>query len=107
MLVGYVLEFDPNYSKILNSTQFNVNLYQYNPGTEVLNLMSLFQKFPQNQIEDRMRAIMSFPYHNDTTNRLFVYFMGILIEDKIQQNLAYIGFNYRQTGQRRRQIGSR
>ncbi|CAG2109111.1 unnamed protein product [Medioppia subpectinata] len=57
--------------------RLNVNRYKYTPGEDPDNMVSLFNSFPEQDLQDRMTAITNFP--TDSTGALpkrdFVYYL--------------------------------
>ncbi|XP_054159442.1 uncharacterized protein LOC128957662 [Oppia nitens] len=62
---------DPWYYK-----EINTDIYKYIPGEDPMNLMTLFTKFPQKDLVDRIHSILVLPVLPDVLPvRLFVYYM--------------------------------
>lgn len=63
-----------------NVTPININFYKYTPGEEALNLQSMFSKLPQDNINEQLTAVLSFPPNIESTElmpkRMFVYYNG-------------------------------
>ncbi|XP_054159579.1 uncharacterized protein LOC128957791 [Oppia nitens] len=56
--------------------EIKTNIYKYRPGDDPMNLMTLFIKFPQQDLVDRIHSILVLPILPDVLPvRLFVYYM--------------------------------
>ena len=76
-LVGFKLNLSHDMTRVMNYTQFEVNMYTYVPAEDPINLMSLLAKFPEDDIDKNIKAIVSFPFNRQTIPfRFFVYYLG-------------------------------
>ena len=79
-LVGYKLYLTDDMSRVFNHTQFRVSMYTYKPSPHTedpLNLVALLAKFPEDDIDKNIKAIVSFPFNRETIPyRFFVYYLG-------------------------------
>ena len=78
---GFLRQLDDN-GDIVLSEEININLYKYGFEKEPLGLVSLFSKFPDEDLERLMIAITSFPKPINTTEvqilpRFLVYYRGM------------------------------
>ena len=70
------MTFDSKAVRLISRTEFSINLLTWNQSDR-LNLKTLFLKFPDNKLNDHMKAITSFPQNIESlANRLFVYYLG-------------------------------
>ena len=61
----------------MKATKINTNLYKYIPGEDPLALMTMFVKFPQKDIINRIHSILVLPIAKVLPVRVFVYYEGM------------------------------
>ena len=76
-LLAYLLEMDRS-GGITKIEEISINLYTCGSKVEAMNLCSLFAKFPQENLENNILSISSFPSSAEGLQpRFFVFYRGI------------------------------
>ena len=60
------------------SKTFNIDPYTTDPKKDKHNLMAILAKFPEDQIDTNIKAVLSFPSNEKSlSKRFFVYYNGL------------------------------